>query len=292
MQFKNELNQKIWNKEELRPEVQAKLRQIANKFIEFLDVNKDAIRDIVITGSCASYNYTKDSDIDLHLIVDFNKVHKDCPIVGEYLLSKKSEFNNNHDIYIYDIPVEVYAESVDNDNVHNGLYSIKDGKWLELPKKLKPTDNDSAVKAKYKEFEQAIKEVKDGEMAERLLDRIKRMRKSGLAEGGEFSTENLVFKKLRNNGLIGDLMKIKKDDIDKSLSLEEAIEILEGLLEDMGGGFNTTTAGMMGVQPNNLAGQGNLFTKEGKLKNKGLDRRSKIKIRVNGTKKKEKEEEK
>ena len=291
MRFKNELNQKIWDKEELRPEVKAKLRQIANKFIEFLDVNKDAIRDIVITGSCASYNYTKDSDIDLHLIVDFNKVHKDCPIVGEYLLSKKSEFNNNHDIYIYDIPVEVYAESVDNDNVHNGLYSIKDGKWLEFPKKLKPTDNDSAVKVKYKEFEQAIKEVKDGEMAERLLDRIKRMRKSGLAEGGEFSTENLVFKKLRNNGLIGDLMKIKKDDIDKSLSLEEAIEILEGLLEDMGGGFNTGVSAF-GTLPNNLAGQGNPFTKEGKLKNKGLDRRSKIKIRVNGTKKKEKEEEK
>ena len=290
MQFKNELNQKLWNKEELRPEVQAKLRQIANKFIEFLDVNKDAIVDVVITGSCASYNYTKDSDIDLHLIVDFNKVHKDCPIVGEYLLSKKSEFNNNHDIYIYDIPVEVYAESVDNDNVHNGLYSIKDGKWLELPKKLKPTDNDSAVRAKYKEFEEAIKEVKDGEMAEKLLDRIKRMRKSGLADGGEFSTENLVFKKLRSKGLIGELMKIKKDNIDKALSLEEAIEVLEGLLEDMGGGLNTGVSAF-GTLPNNLAGQGNPFTKEGKLKSKGLDKRSKRIIRVNGTKKKEKKED-
>ena len=290
MQFKNEINPKLWDKDELRPEVKAKLRQIANNFIEFLDINKEAVVDVVITGSCASYNYTKDSDIDLHLIIDFDKVHKDCPIVGEYLLSKKSEFNNNHDIYIYEIPVEVYAESVDNDNIHNGLYSVKDGKWLEFPKKLKPTDNDGAVRAKYKEFEAAIKEVKDGEMAERLLDRIKRMRKSGLAEGGEFSTENLVFKKLRNNGLIGDLMKIKKDDIDKALSLEEAIVVLEGLLEDMSGGFNTGVSAF-GPLPNNLAGQGNPFTKEGKLKSKGLDKRSKRIIRVNGTKKKEKDED-
>ena len=289
MQFKNELNPKLWDNEELKPEVQAKLRQIANNFIDFLDINKEAVKDIVITGSCASYNYTKNSDIDLHLIIDFNKVHKDCPIVNEYLLSKKSEFNNNHDIYIYGIPVEVYAESIDNDNIHNGLYSVKEGKWVEFPKKLRPLDNDGAVRAKYKEFEQAIKEVKDGEMAERLLDRIKRMRKSGLAEGGEFSTENLVFKKLRSNGLIGDLMKIKKDDIDKSLSLEEAIEILEGLLEDMGGGINTGVSAF-GTLPNPVIGQENRFTKEGKLRSKGLDKRSKRIIRVNGTKKKEEKE--
>lgn len=290
IKFHDTLNSKLWDKEELKPEVQAKLRQIANNFIDFLDINKEAVKDIVITGSCASYNYTKNSDIDLHLIIDFNKVHKDCPIVNEYLLSKKSEFNNNHDIYIYGIPVEVYAESIDNDNIHNGLYSVKEGKWVEFPKKLRPLDNDSAVRAKYKEFEQAIKEVKDGEMAERLLDKIKRMRKSGLAEGGEFSTENLVFKKLRSNGLIGDLMKIKKDDIDKSLSLEEAIEILEGLLEDMGGGINTGVSAF-GTLPNNLAGQENRFTKEGKLRSKGLDKRSKRIIRVNGTKKKEEKED-
>ena len=290
IKFHDTLNSKLWNKEELKPEVQAKLRQIANNFIDFLDINKEAVKDIVITGSCASYNYTKNSDIDLHLIIDFNKVHKDCPIVNEYLLSKKSEFNNNHDIYIYGIPVEVYAESIDNDNIHNGLYSVKEGKWVEFPKKLRPLDNDSAVRAKYKEFEQAIKEVKDGEMAERLLDKIKRMRKSGLAEGGEFSTENLVFKKLRSNGLIGDLMKIKKDDIDKSLSLEEAIEILEGLLEDIGGGMNTGVSAF-GTLPNPVIGQENRFTKEGKLRSKGLDKRSKRIIRVNGTKKKEEKED-
>jgi hypothetical protein len=47
------------------------------------------------------------------------------------------------------------------------------------------------------------------------------MRKSGLEKGGEFSIENLTFKYLRNNGHIGNLMKLRRDAIDKKLSLEK-----------------------------------------------------------------------
>ena len=193
-EFHETLNPVIWDRNKegytLKKEVKAKLQQIANTFIESLEVNKDAIKDIVITGSMASYNYTPHSDIDLHLLVDFDKVHTDCPIVGNYLLSKKAEFNQKHDIFIYDIPVEVYAESVDNENVHNGLYSLDKG-WIDLPKKLKPTTNDAAVKAKYEEYKEAADNIKDGDLAEKLIDKIKKMRKAGLEKGGEFSVENL-----------------------------------------------------------------------------------------------------
>lgn len=250
--YKNELNQIIWNKEEMKPEVKAKLKEIANAFIKFLEIPEAAVKDVVITGSSASYNYTEHSDIDLHIIVDPNKVHKDCPIVGEYLLSKKSEFNQKHDIYIYGIPVEVYAEVEGQGTVHNGLYSLKTG-WIDFPKKLEPTDNDMAVKAKYEEYAEAAKEIKEGDLAEKLLEKIKKMRKSGLAEGGEFSVENLVFKKLRDNGVIEKLMKVKKEDYDKKLSLskvQEALDLLnkitEGLNEMMGGEgvINTGTSAM------------------------------------------------
>ena len=233
--FHDTLNKNLWNKEELKPEVAKKLKEIAKAFIEFLEVPEEAIRDVVITGSCASYNYTPQSDIDLHLLVDFDKVHKDCPIVGNYLLSKKSEFNNNHDIFIYGIPVEVYAESIDNENVHNGLYSIKNDKWIDKPQKLKPVDNDVAVNAKYKEFEEAAENVGDGKIANELIQKIKKMRKAGLEKAGEFSVENLVFKKLRNNGIIGKLMNIKKEEFDKELSLKETYENLIGCIEEMMG---------------------------------------------------------
>ena len=228
--FKNELNPKLWNKEELKPEVAKKLKEIATAFIDFLEIPKDAVKDIVITGSQASYNYTAHSDIDLHIIVDPEKVHENCPIVGEYLLSKKSEFNQKHDIFIYNIPVEVYTELEGQGTIHNGLYSLNAG-WIDYPEKIKPLDNDMAVKAKYEEFVEAAKEIKEGDLAEKLLDKIKKMRKAGLEKGGEFSVENLVFKKLRNNGIIGKLMNIRKEKIDKKLSLEEALEVIEYILE-------------------------------------------------------------
>ena len=233
--FKNTLNPLIWDKNNnnLKPEVKAKLNQIAKAFIETLEIPTNAVEDIVITGSMASYNYTPHSDIDLHLVIDFEKVHTDCPIVGDYLLSKKAEFNQKHDIFIYGIPVEVYAEGVGQGTVHNGLYSLKTG-WIDLPRKIKPTNNDSAVSAKYKEYKEAADNIKDGDLAEKLLDKIKKMRKAGLAEGGEFSVENLVFKKLRDTGVIERLMKAKKEGIDKKLSLGE--EFIESLSESVSEG--------------------------------------------------------
>lgn len=271
--FHNDLNPKIWQNKELKPEVSKKLNEIAQAFIEFLDIPKGAIEDIVITGSSASYNYTPHSDIDLHLLVDFDKVHKDCPIVGDFLISKKSEFNDNHDIFIYGIPVEVYAEAIDNENIHNGLYSLKSKKWIDEPQKLKPVDNDVAVNAKYKELAGAIKEVADKDEAEKLIDKIKRMRKAGLANEGEFSVENLVFKKLRNEGLIGKLMDIKKEGIDKELSLEEAYENLINAIESI-----CTSTAVMAPYPVDVIGRPTSFGKSKEKKSHAQKRAPHTKI--------------
>ena len=266
--FHEKLNPKIWEwYREKRPNgkegyhmlypVRDKLMEIATAFIDFLEIPADAVKDIVITGSQASYNYTKHSDIDLHIIVDPEKVHEDCPIVGKYLLSKKSEFNQKHDIFIYGIPVEVYTELVGEGTIHNGLFSLNTG-WIDYPKKIKPLDNDVAVKAKYKEFVEAAKETKEGDLAEKLLDKIKKMRKAGLEKGGEFSVENLVFKKLRDNGIIGKLMDIRKEKIDKELSLEEAYENLIGYIEEM---INTGMS-VMAPYPVDVIGRPSPFGKK------------------------------
>lgn len=220
MKFHDELNQKLFNKEELKPEVKEKLKEIAEAFIEYLEVNKDAIKDVVITGSSVSYNYTKYSDIDLHLKVDYDLIHEDCPIVEGYLWACKSTFNKDHDITIYGIPVEVYAESIEEDTVHNGLYSLWQDKWIDKPNKIPPTDNDSAVLSKYNELKEAADRIQDSEVASELIDKIYQMRKAGLQEAGEFSTENLAFKKLRDEGIIERLREMKKQKIDKELSLE------------------------------------------------------------------------
>lgn len=220
MKFHDELNPKLWDGLELKPEVKEKLNEIAEAFKEYLDIPEDAILDIRITGSSASYNYTEYSDLDLHLIIDYEKVHEDCPLVEGYLWSYKSQFNANHDISIYDVPVELYAEDSKQEAISNGVYSLMEDRWLKEPKKIPPTDNDEDVQAKYQELKDAIDKCDDSEVAGQLLDKIYTMRKSGLAEVGEFSTENMAFKLLRNDGSIDKLKKLKKEKVDKQLSLE------------------------------------------------------------------------
>lgn len=221
MRFHDTLNSLIWdlNTEDLIPEVKEKLEEIADAFIEFLEIPTDAVLDKVITGSSASYNYNEFSDLDLHIIVDYDKVHEDCPLVNGYLNSLKKQFNDNHDITIHGVPVELYAEQKDQGTVHNGLYSLQTG-WIDKPQKIAPTDNDAAVEAKYNEIKELVDKCDDSEEATELLEKIYNMRKAGLAEAGEFCTENLAFKKLRNEGCMDKLRKIKKEQIDKQLSLE------------------------------------------------------------------------
>ena len=220
LKFHDTLNPKLWNGMDLKPEVASKLDEIVGLFKEYLDIPEDAIVDVQITGSSANYNYTPYSDLDVHLIVDYDKVHEDCPLVNGYLWSMKNNFNREHDITIYDVPVELYAENANEGAVSNGIYSLKSNDWIKQPEKIEPLKDDKAVKAKYNEIQDTVDKTEDSEVARELLSKIYAMRKSGLAEGGELSTENLAFKMLRNSQAIDKLRDIIKANIDKNLSLE------------------------------------------------------------------------
>lgn len=220
MKFHDELNPVLWEDNKLKEEVKDKLKKISSTFIEFLDIPEDAVEDVRITGSSANYNYTDFSDIDVHVIVDYEKVHDDCPIVQGYLWAYKQLFNDEHDIFIYGIPVELYAEDSNSPGISNGIYSLTEDKWVSEPEKIKVTVDDAAVQKKYQELKEEVDKIDDSEKASELLRKIYRMRKAGLSEAGEFSTENLAFKELRNNKDIDKLWDIQKKDIDKKLSLE------------------------------------------------------------------------
>ena len=56
-------------------------------------------------------------------------------------------------------------------------------------------------------------------VADIIRDKIKRLRRSGLAEKGIYSTENIVFKTLRNNGYIKKIMDLRTNSYDKLMSM-------------------------------------------------------------------------
>ena len=226
IKFSNVLNQDIWKNEELKPEVYNKLMEIADAFINYLDLDLD-IEDIQFTGSMANYNFNPDSDIDLHIIVNFDKYDINADLLQDYFNAKKTIFNQNHDITIYGHPVELYVEDSQNPAKSGGKYSLKDDKWLIKPEKITQEVEDVKDSPKYKELVNQIIDILSSEYnvdeANEVLDNLYTMRKQGLSNGGELSEDNLIFKKLRSNGYLGDLRTYINRNYDKSLSLIESM---------------------------------------------------------------------
>lgn len=213
------LNPKIWEDQDLKPEVKAKLLKIARAFEEFVGVELDVI-DYTLTGSNANYTWTAFSDLDLHLIIPGTPTDEQ----RELFTAKKALWSDQHDITIKGLPVECYIQGQDEPHHSTGVYSIKDDAWLNRPKKVKPSVDDSAVEAKkdgiLREIESALL-ARDLEKLRTVKDKISQMRKAGLARAGEWSVENLVFKILRNLGLIDQITDKIRELEDQELSLEQ-----------------------------------------------------------------------
>ena len=129
--YHNKLNIKFWDERGLRPEVKDKLLQIGTKWAEFAKIPSAAVKDMILVGGNANYNYTRFSDLDLHLVVDKSQI-ADCPeLLDDYLRDKKKLWALVHDIKIYAHPVELYAQD-ENDPLpaNQGVYSIIKGEWI------------------------------------------------------------------------------------------------------------------------------------------------------------------
>jgi len=226
------LNPALWDEnEELKPDVKEALGKIANKFSEFVDVKQLKIIDYIITGSNCGYNYTSQSDIDLHVLVDATALGNN-PLTEPFLKAKKSLWNSGHDITVKGFTVELYAEDVNKDDdqlISVGIYSLLHDEWVSKPTYEKVSIDDYAVQSKAQDIMQQIDMLisansqADLEEIEMLWNHIKKMRRSGLENGGEFSIENLAYKAVRNNGYFDKLRDYERNKEDVDLTLEHEI---------------------------------------------------------------------
>jgi hypothetical protein len=215
----SKLNPKLWNDGELDAQVKAKLLEIAQAFEEFIGIDLNVV-DYTVTGSNANYTWTKFSDLDLHLIVKGQVTDE----ARELFTAKKALWTEIHDIKIKGMPVECYVQGSEEPHHSTGVYSLVKNTWLAEPKKVKPKIDDAAVRAK---TDSAVHDIetallkRDLETLRKVKKKITTMRKAGLERAGEWAVENLVFKVLRNIGLIDQLTEVIAELEDQELSLEQ-----------------------------------------------------------------------
>ena len=224
------LDRNFWpTDDKLNPTVRKGLLIIAKMFVDSLD-KPVQVKDVRLTGSVANYNYSRFSDVDLHIILDFDKLSSDRSVVEEYLALKKNQWNTTHHIKMYGHVVEVYAEDVGATHIATGLYSVLKDEWIKIPSPKQPKfdPGDVATKAVYfknlysvlvrrfklKKYNAVIRSINQ------TKEQIRNMRQSGLKKDGEFSTENLAFKVLRRSGLLGKLTDLKNKAIDAKMTIE------------------------------------------------------------------------
>ena len=224
VKFNNDLNPRLWQHEQLRPEAREKMLAIANDFREFLGISDLDVKDITISGSNAAYTYTDHSDIDLHLVVDLPQ-HAIDEVYRELFDAKKYQYNDEHDYRIGGADVELYVQLADQPHVSQGIYSIVDDTWIKVPSRRNHSIDDMSVRSKYEDLTNRIDQaIESGDLGrlEQMSNKISTMRKSGLAATGEFGTENITFKLLRARGDLDRLRQARLAAKDQEFSLAEA----------------------------------------------------------------------
>lgn len=222
--MQKELNPKIWEDKKLREDVRETIIDIVSEFMDNLIIPVE-ILDVRVVGSNASYNYTEHSDLDVHIISNLELVGSPTEIVQALYNSERSNFNRTHNIKIKGIEVELYVEDVNSAVTSNGIYSVIDDVWIKEPQIIK----ERSVKIDKNELQDLVNSVQsvlddgDSDDIKDCIDMLYLMRKDSIAIDGEYGVGNLLFKEIRNRGLLNALKDKYNEMISDELTLEHYI---------------------------------------------------------------------
>lgn len=220
--YNRELSPVAWDGDQLKLPVKVALLRAAKFFTEYLEIPNFRVIDVVLTGSMANYNYTKFSDFDLHVVTRYSDLQ--CGDLAEaFYRAKKSIWNDRHDITIGGHDVELYVEDVEEPPVSAGMYSLLKDQWIKQPEYNPPSIDDRSVNLKVqdliKQIDVAIDRADDPDDIYRVINKLRKMRRSGLDTTGEFGVENLSFKVLRNLGYLTKLEQAFTKKQDQEISI-------------------------------------------------------------------------
>jgi predicted nucleotidyltransferase len=215
------LNPRLWDHDSLKPEVRGALLRMAEDFLEFVEVPVEVL-DIVITGGNANYTYTKDSDIDLHIIADFDQIECDRE-AHELFDTKRLLYKRQHSLEIHGVPVELYIEDHRTPGVTAGQFSVAQDRWIRKPVKQTAPYDQEKLKHEVSVWKKILRMATmtgDLQTCRRALKLLRQYRKQGLqTPAAEFSIPNLVYKSLRNDQVVDGMSRLIDRLHDQELSI-------------------------------------------------------------------------
>lgn len=231
----------IWQDEDtLDSRVRLRLLDIADDFWEFVNLTWVKPSGIVLTGSICNFNWSHYSDIDLHLIVDFDEIDEKTEFVKDYLDAKKNEWNNEHnELTLMGFPVELYVQNLGEMPQSGGIYDLEDNTWVRKPNssdiksigldKFPIKDKAAEIMTIIDDMYNVLNDTTDsheiegiGEDAHYLWKKIKSMRRESLEKNGESGAGNIVYKILRRTKYLDKLWKLSTITYDRSNSITES----------------------------------------------------------------------
>lgn len=223
-----ELNPKLFDSlGSLRNEVRSKILDIVDEFLSQVEIPNDKkfpLYDIILVGSNAGYNYTPTSDLDIHIVTNYEEVSRCCPECVALLFdADRRLFNSSYDLSIYGITAEIYVEDINANTESNGIYSVLNKEWIKYPDKipmivLDQDDSEYVEILEKAEFLLADSATTSEEINE-FINSLYLIRKYSLSTDGESGTGNLIFKKLRSDGVLDELKDRRDNLLSQELSL-------------------------------------------------------------------------
>lgn len=215
----------LWTEDmQLDPEVRAGLLKVAEDFYEKTGL-KAPILDVYLMGSIANFNWTDESDADVHVIINFDQLGIPKETVPEVIKTAGANWNNEHEVTAKGHKVELNIQDVKEQKPHvTGIYSLKQNAWIRKPVYQNIQVNKMLVQAKYKAMKKYVDAVinsGDRDAMKQAKKYIDAFRQYGLDTAGEMSVENIIFKALRAKGLLTQLKDSIVQAYDKEMTVRE-----------------------------------------------------------------------
>lgn len=231
------------NDDTMNSQIRMRLLDIADDFIETLEVKWVKPLDIIVTGSIVNYNWSEYSDVDVHIVYDFSKIYKKSEFVKDYFMAKRDAWNKSHEnLTMKGFPVEMSVEDVNAPLQSSGVYSIEKNKWVKEPKEMDDSNIDMKGIQKYcakqmtkmdklftkmdKETDRKKLETLANEL-ESTLDAVHDKRTEGLkTKEKELSNGNIMWKVVKHMGYADKVYDYLNKVYDRRNTIKESQTII------------------------------------------------------------------